>query len=168
MRPAVRRQRGFTLVELIVTIAVVGVLASIALAQYRDYARRAKISELVMAVSKCKNTVSENYLLLERAPDPGTWGCESATATSHYGGVVQTNSDGAIRIAITNLDRLVNGQFVYLVPVKSDGATPMVTPNDLGRDVRRWACGSDWQPVRNALPGNCRTDTTAISSGDFR
>lgn len=168
MRPAVRRQRGFTLVELIVTVMIVGVLASIALAQYRDYTRRATISELVIAVSKCKNTVSENYLVLDRSPDPGTWGCESSTPISYYGGAVQTNSDGAIRIAIANLDRLVNGQYVYLVPVKSDGATPMVTPNDLGRDVRHWACGSDWQPVRNALPGNCRTDTTAISSGDFR
>lgn len=169
MRRKVRRpQHGFTLVELIVTIAIVGVLASIGLAQYRDYTRRAKISELVMAVGKCKNTVAENYLMLDRAPDPGTWGCESATPVSHYGGAVQTSADGAIRISIANLDGLVNGQYVYLIPVKSDGATPMVTPNDLGRDVRQWACGSDWQPVRNALPGNCRVDTTAHSSSDFR
>lgn len=162
-----RGQGGFTLVELIVTVMIVAVLGSISLAKYRDYTRRAKISELVMAVGKCKNMVAESYLVLDVAPDAGTWGCESTAPVSPYGGAVQTNSDGAIRIVIQNLDALVNGQHVYMVPVKADGATPMVTPNDLGRGVRQWACGSDWQPVRNALPGNCRTDTTAIASGEF-
>ena len=79
-----------------------------------------------------------------------------------------TSSDGAIRISIKNLDRLVNDQYVYMVPVRGDGTTPMTTVNDLGRPVRQWACGSDWQPVRNSLPANCRTDTTAIAAGsDF-
>ena len=166
--PPRRRQAGFTLIELIVSVAIVGVLGSVAIAQMRDYTRRAKISELVMAVTKCKNTVAESYLTLERVPDAGTWGCESTTPVSPYSGAVQTSSDGAIRISIKNLDRLVNDQYVYMVPVRGDGTTPMTTVNDLGRPVRQWACGSDWQPVRNSLPANCRTDTTAIAAGsDF-
>jgi type IV pilus assembly protein PilA len=166
--PKRQRQAGFTLIELIVTVAIVAVLGSIAIAQMRDFTRRANISELVMAVSKCKNAVTENYLTLERVPDPGGWGCESSTPVSPYSGHMQTSSDGAIRISIANLDRLVNGQYVYLVPVHSDGVTPMNTTIDLGKPVRNWACGSDWQPVRNALPGNCHTDTTAIAAGsDF-
>jgi type IV pilus assembly protein PilA len=166
--PQRRRQAGFTLIEIIVSVAIIGVLGSISLAQVRDYTRRAKISELVTMVSKCKNTVTESYLTLERVPDAGTWGCESAIPVSPYSGAVQTSSDGAIRISIDNLDRLVNGQYVYLIPVHSDGATPMNTSSDLGRPVRQWACGSDWQPVRNSLPANCRTDTTAIAaSSDF-
>jgi type IV pilus assembly protein PilA len=142
----------------------VGVLGSIAIAQMRDYTRRAKISELVMAVTKCKNTVSEGYLTLENAPDAGGWGCESSTPVSPFSGAVQTSSDGAIRVSINNLDRLVNGQYVYLVPILG-GGTPMNTTSHLGRPVRQWACGSDWQPVRNSLPSNCRTDTTAIAAG---
>jgi type IV pilus assembly protein PilA len=166
--PPRRKQAGFTLIEIIVSVAIVAVLGSIAIAQLRDYTRRAKISELVMAVTNCKNTVSESYLTLDRAPDAGAWGCESTTPVSPYSGAVQTSADGAIRISINNLDRLVNGQYVYMVPVRSDGLTPMSTTNDLGRPVRQWACGSDWQPVRNALPANCRMDTTAIAaSSDF-
>jgi type IV pilus assembly protein PilA len=155
-------------VEVIVTVAIVAVLGSIAMAQIRDYTRRARISELVMQVSKCKNQVSEGYLTLDSAPDAGAWGCESSAPASAYSGPVQTSSDGAVRISINNLDGLVNGQYVYLVPVHNDGSTPMNTVADLGRPVRQWACGSDWLPVRNALPSNCRTDTTAIAaSSDF-
>jgi prepilin-type N-terminal cleavage/methylation domain-containing protein len=166
--PQRRNQAGFTLIELIVSVAIVAVLGSIALAQMRDYSRRARISELVMAVNKCKNRVSEGYLTMESTPEAGTWGCESSTPVSGYGGVVQTSSDGAIRISIHNLDGLVNGKYVYLVPVRGDGQTPMNTVVDLGRPVRNWACGSDWLPVRNALPTTCRVDTTAIAaSSDF-
>ena len=166
--PHRQRQAGFTLVELIVTVAITAVLGSIAIAQMRDFTRRAKISELVMIVSKCRTAVSENYPVLDRPPAAGTWGCESSTPLSPYSGAMQTSVDGAIRISIANLDGLVNGQHVYLVPVHSDGVTPMNTTTDLGRPVRNWACGSDWQPVRNSLPSNCHTDTTAIAAGsDF-
>jgi type IV pilus assembly protein PilA len=167
-RPSKRQQAGFTLVELIVTVAIVAVLASIALAQMRDYTRRARLSEVMMAATKCKNTVTENYLTADRAPAAGAWGCESSTPTTRYAGIVQTSSDGAIRIAVQNMDGLVNGQFVYLVPVRGDVSTPMNTVAHLGQPVRNWACGSDWLPVLNALPPNCRTDTTAIAAGsDF-
>ncbi|MBC7941401.1 MAG: prepilin-type N-terminal cleavage/methylation domain-containing protein [Chitinophagaceae bacterium] len=165
--PQRRRQAGFTIVELIVSMAIVAVLGSIAIAQMRDYSRRAQISELVMAVGVCKNAVTEGYLTLQNAPDPGRWGCEAATAVTKYGGAIQTSTDGAIRITINNLDGLVNGRHVYMVPVLG-GGTPMSTNVHLGQPVRQWACGSDWQPVRNALPATCRTDTTAIAAGsDF-
>lgn len=166
--PKRRRQAGFTLIELIISVAIAAVLGSIAIAQMRDYTRRAKISEVMMAATKCKNSVAESYLTMERAPEPGTWGCESATPTTRFSGVVQTSSDGAIRIGIQNLDGLVNGQYVYLIPMRSDGSTPMNTVAHLGEPVRNWACGSDWLPVLNALPTSCRADTTAIAAGsDF-
>ena len=165
MRPTKRSQAGFTLIELMITTCIVAILGSIALAQYRDYTRRAKISEIVVVATKCKNAVAEGYLTLDRAPSAGGWGCETTAGTT-YGGAVQTSADGAIRVSINNLDRLVNGQYVYLVPARLSG-TQMFTPNDLGRGVTTWICGSDWQPVRNALPSSCRTDTTTYTSGDF-
>lgn len=165
MRSSQRSQAGFTLVEMIITICIVGILASIAIAQMRDYSRRAKVSEVVMAVGKCKNTVSESYLTLSDPPEPGGWGCEAATGTT-YAGAVQTSADGAIRIEITNLDSVMNGQYVYIVPAKLSG-TPMNASVDLGRGVQNWICGSDWLLVRNALPANCRVDTTGYVSGAF-
>jgi type IV pilus assembly protein PilA len=160
------RARGFTLVELIITVGVLGVLASIAFSNYRNYARRAKMSEVVLASNTCKNTITEGYTLLQDAPEAGAWGCESATSTQKHVGHIQTSTDGVIRVAIANMDGLVNGQYLYLIPAKSDGVA-MLTPDDLGVSVKQWICGSDWLPVRNSAPANCRTDTTTYSTQTF-
>jgi type IV pilus assembly protein PilA len=161
-----KRQRGFTLIELIITVGIVAILGSIALSQMRDYTRRAKISEVMMALSRCKNVVTENFLTLDSAPAAGSWGCEGG-GSSYYAGSIQTSSQGVIRVPIANLDGLVNGQFIYLVPAHADGLNPMIAPADLGKGISSWICGSDWSPVRNALPVNCRIDTTTYSSQDF-
>jgi len=162
-----RGQGGFTQIELMITVAIVGVLASVAVSTLRDYTRRASISEVVLATGSCKNTVSESYLTRDTAPDAGAWGCEATTGKTKFAGAIQTSADGVIRISIANLDNLVNGQFVYMVPILSDNATPMITPDHLGRNVGNWMCGSDWKPVRNALPANCRADTTVYSSQTY-
>jgi type IV pilus assembly protein PilA len=161
------RSRGMTLIEIMVVVAIAGVLASVSLSAYRDYSRRAKMSEIVLATTVCKHAVSENYATLSDAPEAGRWGCESTGDPRKHVGAIQTSADGIIRIAIINMDRLVNGQFIYLIPTNSDG-TSMITPDDLGRSVNRWTCGSDWLPVRNAMPANCRIDTTTFSSRDYQ
>lgn len=162
-----KRQQGFTLVELIISMCILAVLSSIALAQMRDYTRRARISEVVMAGTNCKTAVAENYLVRDSAPNPGSWGCESPTAGTNYASSVKTSSNGVIQVTIQNLDGLVDGRHIYLIPTRVDGGF-MNTPNDLGKSVRAWTCGSDWQPVRNALPGNCHTDTTGVASDTYQ
>ena len=79
-----RPQAGFTLIELMITVAIIGILASIALTQYRDYTRRAKMSEVILATTGCKTRISESYLSLGSAPSSGgAWGCEPP-ATTRY------------------------------------------------------------------------------------
>jgi type IV pilus assembly protein PilA len=155
-----KSQAGFTIIEVMLVTLILGVLGSVAIASARDYMRRASLSEVVLAVSRCKNAVSEGYSLLDSAPDPGRWGCESGGATGKYSGPMQTDSNGAIRIRVDNLDNRFNGRYIYLVPARNDGRT-VLTPADLGQGqgVRSWICGSDWLLIRNALPANCRVDT---------
>ena len=56
-----RNQQGFTLIELMIVVAIVGILAAIALPAYQDYTVRAKLSEAVLAISTPKTIVSESF-----------------------------------------------------------------------------------------------------------
>ena len=163
-----KSQAGFTIIEVMLVTLIIGVLGSVAIASSRDYTRRASISEVVLAASRCKNAVSEGYSLLDTAPVAGRWGCESGTATGKYSGHMQTDTNGVIRIRVDNLDRAVNGRYVYLIPARNDGRTALTTSGDLGsgQGVRAWICGSDWLLIRNALPSNCRTDTTSYVNAE--
>lgn len=163
-----RRHAGFTLVELMIVIAIVGILSSVALGQIRDYTRRARMSEVVLAASNCRTTISENYLSMSTAPAAGRWGCEStAGVATRYAQAVQTSSDGAVRVTIANLAAGMDGRHMFLVPMRPDGINAMTASDDLGNKVHQWVCGSDAPEVRNALPANCRSDTTAYAGGTF-
>ena len=54
-----KAQQGFTLIELMIVVAIIGILAAIALPAYKDYTVRAKVSEVILAASSAKNTVAE-------------------------------------------------------------------------------------------------------------
>lgn len=161
-----KRQGGFTLIELMITVAIIGILASIAVGQYRDYTRRARMSEVLLAMTSCKTRVSESYLTLPDPPASGSgWGCEPP-ATSRYVSALQTSTDGRIRVTVGNLDPTVNGLYVHLVPLRADG-TAMTAAADLGNGVAHWLCGSDTAQVRRVLPAECRVDTSAYASGSY-
>ena len=55
-----RVQQGFTLIELMIVVAIIGILAAIALPAYKDYTVRAKVSEVILAASSAKNAVAES------------------------------------------------------------------------------------------------------------
>jgi len=158
---------GFTLIELMIAVAVVGILAAIALGQYRDYTRRAKMSEVLLAASSCKLRVAESFLSLTSAPTSASaWGCSGDNVTQ-YVSALHTSTEGVVRLTVANLDPAVNGLHVFMVPMHADGTVAMDPATDLGNGVGQWLCGSDAQQVRSSLPGSCRGDTTAYAGGTF-
>ncbi len=73
-----KMQKGFTLIELMIVVAIIGILAAIALPAYQDYTKRAKMSEAILAASACRTTITEVYQSATSLPAAGSWGCESS------------------------------------------------------------------------------------------
>ena len=94
-----RLQQGFTLIELMIVVAIIGILAAVALPAYQDYTIRAKMSEVILALSACRTSITEVYQSGGSPPAPNGWGCEAATASSKY--VNGVSSDAASMSART-------------------------------------------------------------------
>jgi len=145
---------GFTLIELMITVAIVGILAATALPAYQNYTIRAKLSEVVMALSACRTTVTEVYQTGGTAPGANNWGCEGVS--SKYLGGLATDDDGVIIATITGISATVNGSIVTMIPMVTVG-TPAVVTSDMGKGLKAWSCGGTGTTLNKVyLPSSCR------------
>ena len=93
-----RVQQGFTLIELMIVVAIIGILAAVALPAYQDYTKRSKLSEVILAASGCRTSITEVIQSATTLPAAGAWGCESSTPTTKYVAKVDTDGQGVQRI----------------------------------------------------------------------
>lgn len=153
-----RSTQGFTLLELMVVVAIIGVLAAIALPAYQGYAARAKVSEVILAMNTCRNSITEIYQSSGTAPGAGNWGCE-VTGSSRYVASLATTADGKVTATIRNIAGELDGKQVTLTPM-SDSETPARTDTDLSKGLWGWRCGAlaDGTDLDvKYLPGSCRS-----------
>ncbi len=141
------QQSGFTLIELMIVVAIIGILAAIALPAYQDYTVRARVTEGLVLASAGKTTVAENA-------STGTAlnaGWTAPTATTSVKSVAVDGASGQITIAYTAAAG-GDGKTIIMVPTDSAGA---LKSGVIPAGSISWACTAG-SLTDNYKPANCR------------
>ncbi|HFC6589064.1 TPA: pilin [Neisseria meningitidis] len=144
-------QKGFTLIELMIVIAIVGILAAVALPAYQDYTARAQVSEAILLAEGQKSAVTEYYL------NHGEWPANNSSA-----GVASSST--------------IKGKYVQKVEVAKGVITATMLSSGVNKEIQgkklslwakrqdgsvKWFCG---QPVQRAAPAGTKADDVTAAT----
>ncbi|EPJ45660.1 MAG: hypothetical protein OFPII_26750 [Osedax symbiont Rs1] len=141
-----KKQQGFTLIELMIVVAIIGILAAIALPAYQDYTMRARVSEGITLASGAKTAVTEYYASESIMPNSNT----SAGLASE----TDISGDSVHSVQVTHSGAIV----VYFTKKVSDTKKIVLVPDASGGSIK-WECQTDLDS--GVVPATCRHAITA-------
>ncbi|MBB1424198.1 prepilin-type N-terminal cleavage/methylation domain-containing protein [Pseudoalteromonas sp. SG43-7] len=152
-------QKGFTLIELMIVVAIIGILAAVALPAYQDYTARAKGTELMLAASTARTCASEKAQV-GQSPDD----CDTGFTQTKYVNTLTVTAAGVITAA--GRDDM-NGLSIILTPQTSAGKAAVATDFTTGFTISEWVCtGAVTSPAKASwLPSSCTVPASPASTG---
>lgn len=137
-----KQQSGFTLIELMIVVAIIGILASIALPAYQDYTKRAHVSEGLSLASAAKMGITEYYSDQGKWPDTNEKVGLDANMKGNAVSALKVTAGGVIEV--TYNEKVATDAKLYIKPTLENG-------------VFKWTCNDASNTVESAhLPSTCR------------
>ncbi|HEZ6530388.1 TPA: pilin [Neisseria meningitidis] len=165
-------QKGFTLIELMIVIAIVGILAAVALPAYQDYTARAQVSEAILLAEGQKSAVTEYYLNHGKWPgdnsDAGVASTPSDIKGKYVKSVEVKNGVVTAEMKSTGVNKEIQGKKLSLWAKRQDGSVKWFCGQPVARDDKATDDGVTADAAANGkkidtkhLPSTCRDDSSA-------
>jgi type IV pilus assembly protein PilA len=139
-----KAQQGFTLIELMIVVAIIGILAAIALPAYQDYTVRARVSELMAGGAAAKATVGENIANL------------GAIQAGSCRGVTAIGSGDGLKSLLSLACNDTTGAITLTGTTAAKGVVLTLTPTLTANGVVNWTCAVSSAANNKYVPAECR------------
>ncbi len=148
MKTMTQKQQGFTLIELMIVVAIIGILAAVALPAYQDYTARAKMSEVITFSSSAKTAVSECIISTGSASNctsNSKVGLDDTISSPFVTSVTVSGSGEITTLIASGINSELTGASITLKPTENTNKTSI-----------KWVCEISNATLNKYVPQNCR------------